>query len=516
MNSSDYDCVNFNEKDVYFVALGGVGQVGMNLYLYGYKNKWIVVDVGLGFTGEKYPGIDVIYADIDFIKKNNINVEAIFITHAHEDHYGAIGIVYEDIKAPIYASKFASLLIKERLSEFGFERSAKIHVVADGERVKVADFDVQFSYISHSVPETSALIIRTDCCNIVHATDWKSDCSNIQAMYTNKDCLKQIAEEGVDYLFSDLTNILVEGKIAPEEKVRENLKKIIAKAKNKLVTTCFSSNLVRLESLVIAATEAGRTPVLVGRSIIRNLRLAKEAGYFRDMPEFLTDRDIKDLKFDKLVFICTGSQGDYRGALSRIATGSHKLISVEEGDTVIFSSRIIPGNENRILYIQNLLTEKKANIITVDTELVHTSGHAGRQDIKEFYELLKPKSVIPVHGEQVHIHEHVDFLHENGIENTLLIKNGEVIALSKDGVAKHYAEVFVDIIGVDRHQVISLNSELIRNRKKIAFNCSAFITAILDKDYNVIKLKLSSLDLVDETEAKILFPWVEDHIVGVI
>jgi len=230
----------------------------------------------------------------------------------------------------------------------------------------------------------------------------------------------------------------------------------------------------------------------------------------------LTDREISTMNFDKLMFICTGSQGDYRGALSRIATGSHKLITIGAGDSVIFSSKIIPGNENRILYIQNLLTEKNVSLISVDNELVHTSGHAGRPDIKAFYDLLKPKSIIPVHGEQIHIHEHVDYLHDCGFKNTILIKNGDLISLSKNETPKHHAKVFTDIIGIDRHQNVSLNSEVVRNRKKIAFNCSAFITTVFDKNYKLKKIKLTSLDIVDTKDAETLFPWVEEQVANKI
>jgi ribonuclease J len=308
------------QDGLYFMPVGGADEIGLNMYVYAVDGQMIIVDTGYGFLGEDYPGMDMGIVDASFLEKYQDRIQGLFITHAHEDHFGAIAYSWPKLKCPVYASSFAAGMIKARLKEFNMEDKVPINIVKDDPIVKTKDFNVEFVSMVHTIPETAALVIRTKYGNIVHATDWRFDDDEIDLLHTDMKSLKRIADEGVLALISDSTNILVDEEHKTEKELRDYLLEFIPTFKKGLVATCFSTNIVRLETLIMAAVEAKRVPVLVGRSIIRNMEIVKELGYLGDLTNHLMPLDdVKGLPKSKILYICTGGQGEYRSALARLA-----------------------------------------------------------------------------------------------------------------------------------------------------------------------------------------------------
>ena len=509
-----------NFKDgLYFGALGGIEKIGLNLYLYAIDNKWIIIDTGYGFAGDNLPGIDLIVPDVEFLKDKTDDILGIFISHAHEDHYGALGHILRELDCPnipIYSTPFAKEMIIHRIKEFDILEYTNLKDLnPNGDRITVGDFDVEAFPITHSVPENMGFIIRTKYGNIVHATDYKFEDDPLIGNTLKYKSLEDVSKEGVLALISDSTNIFVDEEIGSEREVRTSLSKIIKNLDNKIAVACFSSNIERLETIAKVAFDYGRIPVLVGLSIERNYKLAKRCGYLKDLPEIKSNKDSK-APDNKKLYICTGSQGDPRAALNRIAGGTNPYIKLGKGDVVIFSSKIIPGNENKILGLQNKLAKLDVDIISSDYDFVHVSGHGGKQDIKKLYDIVKPQISIPVHGDAVQIREHINFAKNIGIKEALKVRNGDVIRF-KDNQANIDSQIPVDILAVDRNKLVSLGSDLIRNRKKIAFNCSAFMTITMDNKNNLQKpIILSTLDVADLEEYPQIIPEVEKRIINAI
>ncbi len=487
----------FNKKGIYFVALGGAEEVGFNMFAYIVNQKMIVVDAGYGFLQDDYPGMEMGLADASFLETYRDDIEAMFITHGHEDHFGAIGHVLPMLNCPVYATDFAIGHIHARLKEYHLDSFANIISVNDNPIVKLDNFEVEFVPLVHSVPQTSGLIIRTEHGNVFHATDWRFDDGKTDILPTDYATLKKLADEGVDLYVGDSTN-MSSGETEPTEyEVRENLLKLIPTLENTVVATCFASNIMRLETLILAAREAGRTAVISGHSLNQNYKIAKECGYLKDCPLAYDIKDAKDIPLDKILFICAGSQGDYRSALSRIVKGEHKDISLGKGDSIIFSSKIIPGNEDKIEQMQEKLRDAGVEVISTEDYVVHASGHATKKQILEMYELLKPKNIIPVHGDKRNIRKQKRLALQNYEANVMLARNGEVV-LIQNGNCEIVSEVFTRKLGVDRRQLTPLDSQLIKNRKRIAFNCSVFISAIFNADWSLASLQISSIDILEE------------------
>ncbi len=488
---------NFERDGIYFIPMGGADEIGINMYVYAVKGKLIVVDAGYGFLNDDYPGMDLAFADASFLENYAENIEGLFITHAHEDHFGAIAHIWPKLKCPVYATNFTLGLIKERLREEHLDEVVPLHSMTEKRRVKLENFDVEFIPIVHSVPETSALAIRTPYGNIVHATDWRLDDGAIGFLQTDYAALQKIAEEGVAMFVCDSTNALLEEKLPTENEVRQQLIKMMPTFKQGLIATCFASNLMRLESLILAAYEAERTPVLVGRSLVQNMRIAKENGYFQDLPKYLDIAEARDIPSDKVLYICTGSQANYRSALTIIANGEHKDIKLTAGDTIIFSSKMIPGNEDKIERMQEKLRGQGVEVITSDDALVHTSGHATKEELKYMYNLLKPEIVLPVHGSHRFTREQKRFALQCGIEQVETSNNGDVMLYHNHHVEK-IEEIATDILGVDRNQETALSSQLVKNRRRIAYNCSVFISLMVEEDWHIDNLQISSIDILEE------------------
>lgn len=485
---------NFDKEGLYFVALGGADEIGMNMYVYACNGKFIMVDAGYGFLNDNYPGMDLCFADASFFANYADDFEGIFITHAHEDHFGAIAHVWPLIKCPVYASDFTVGLMRNRLKEYHLEQEVDLIAVNDSPVVRLPHFEVEFVSMVHSVPETSALAIRTACGTVVHATDWRFDDSKIANLQTDYARLKEIGDAGVDMFVCDSTNILLDKCQPGEFEVRKCLMKLIPTLPNTVVATCFASNVTRLESLIMAADAAGRTPVLLGRSLLYNVRVAKELGYFQNLPACYDIKDALEIPADNALYICTGSQANYRSALTSIVNGQSRYLKLGKGDSVIFSSKIIPGNEEKISEMQEKLIAAGVNVITDGDALVHTSGHCSKEEIKRMYEILRPRIVLPVHGDKKFIREHKYFADTCGIEEVVSVVNGGSLLITKDKVVPT-PEVPTDVLAVDRNEIVSLNSEVVKRRKQIAYNGSVFISVIFGENWELIALRVSSKDI---------------------
>lgn len=480
------------------MPLGGADDIGMNMYMYAVDGKIIVVDAGYGFLMDNFPGMELAYASPEFLEQYKDDIVGLFITHGHEDHMGAIAQIWPTLQCPVYGMDFSLGLIRERLDEFKMADQVPLVSVNNNRMVEVENFSVEFIDIAHTVPQTCVLAIRTKYGNILHATDWRFDDEALAMIPTNFKALKRFADEGVSMLVCDSTNVLVDKKSPSESDVRENLIRLIPQLEGGVIVTCFASNLMRLESLLLAAKAANRTPVIVGRTLVTNMKIAIECGYLADAPKAFTIEQAKDIAAENALYICTGSQANYHSAMSFIANGESKYIKLDKSDTIIFSSKVIPGNEDKIERMQEKLMEQGATVITDETELVHTSGHACRGDLKKMYDLLKPAIVLPVHGEKSFIREHKRFALACGIKEVFSARNGDMCLLKNNHIER-IEQVFADIIGWDRSRPVSLGAQVIRNRKRIAFNCSMYISAVI-KGAELLDLQMTSIDILEEDD----------------
>lgn len=491
--------MNNEKKEIHFIALGGADEIGMNMYVYENNGKYIMVDAGYGFLNDNYPGIDLCFADASYFADKAQDFEGIFITHAHEDHFGAISHIWPLLKCPVYATDFTLGLIKNRLREYNLENDVSLQSVQDSPVVKLPNFEVEFISMVHSVPETSALAITAGDIRVIHATDWRFDDGKINNLQTNYKRLQELGNLGVDMFVCDSTNIMVDEELPSESEVRECLLTLIPRLPNTVVATCFASNLTRMESLILAAHKAGRTPILLGRSMLYNIKIAKELGYLQNVPYFCDIKEGENIPSDKALYICTGSQANYRSVLSSIVNGQNPYIKLSQGDSVIFSSKIIPGNEEKINNMQEKLIAQGINVITDSDALVHTSGHCSKEEIKSMYQILRPRVVLPVHGDKKFIREHKYFAETCGIKDIISLENGGAVSLSKDSVLS-LPNVPTDVLAVDRNVIISLKSEVIRRRKQIAYNGSVFISVIFGEKWDLIALRISSKDIWNPEE----------------
>jgi len=401
---------------LWFVPLGGTGEIGMNLNVYGTKGKWMAVDMGVTFGDESIPGVDVVMPDHIFLEEQADDLAGIVITHAHEDHIGAVAYMWPDLRCPVYATPFAATFLQYKLKEEGLDGEVPVHVVRPGELFQVGPFSCEFVNMTHSIPEANMLAIRTDLGTIVHTGDWKLDPDPVVGPASNLERLKQLGDEGVLAVIGDSTNILNPGHSGSDGAVRESLVKVIGEFGGKIAVSCFASNVARLDSIVHAARANGREVCLVGRSLWRMTECARANGYLQNVGPLLEADQAADLPDRKVLYICTGSQGAARAALARIAWDSHPHVKLGKGDVCLFSSRVIPGNEKAIFRMQNQLVKNGVSIFTDRERFIHVSGHPAREEVEEVYKLLRPRMVIPVHGEARHLQEHADFALNLGAE----------------------------------------------------------------------------------------------------
>ncbi len=461
----------FKKDTLYFLPLGGCGEIGMNLNMYGYNNQWVIIDVGVSFF--KQFGVEVVMPDISFIEKIKDQVLGIFITHAHEDHLGALAHLWEHIQAPVYLTPFTNYIAQHKLKEAGI-KNADINKVKLGSKLTKGPFEVEFVHLTHSTLEPNGLVLRTPAGTIFHTGDWKFDIDPLVGSHFDGSQLKALGDEGVLALVCDSTNVFEEGESGSESLVRESLIDLVKHQKNRVVVACFASNLARVQSALEAAKESGRKVALVGRSMKHMVKGAAETNYFGDiLDHVISEKEAADLPRDKVMYVCTGSQGESRSALKRISEGSHHHIHLEEDDTVIFSSRIIPGNEKDIATMHNSLARTGVQVLTHrEAAFVHVSGHPYRDELKQMYEWVRPKVLIPVHGEDRHLLEHARYATEEcAVPHAVVPHNGSLIEFQKDKAhIVEEAKIRTGYWGRDGFDLIEMNGDIMHDRRKLSYH----------------------------------------------
>lgn len=469
--------------DLFFVPLGGLGEIGMNCALYGLgqgaKGKWLLVDVGVSFAGEDVPGVDLVLPDIQFVERERANLVGIVITHAHEDHFGALVDLWPRLRAPVYMTRFAaSLLEARRLSEPGAPK-LPVHVIEQGSRHKIGPFDVEFVPVAHSIPEACALAIRTESGTILHTGDWKTDPTPVIGRSTDESRLAAIGDEGVLAMIGDSTNIFREGVSPSEMEVAATLRKLIAGAPHRVAVTTFASNVARLRAVAEAALAVGREVVVAGRAMDRVVDVAREMGMLDGLPGFRSIDAYGYLPRDKVVALLTGSQGEPRAALARVAADQHPDLSLAAGDRVIFSSRTIPGNEKAVGAIINNLARRDVEVVTDRTELVHVSGHPRRDEVRRMYDWVRPKIAIPAHGEAAHLTEHAAFARALGVPTVIRAFNGDVVRLTGEvGVVD---QIEAGRTYKDGNVILNAASGAIVERRKLAVAGMVSVAIAMDE-----------------------------------
>ncbi|MCV0424832.1 MAG: ribonuclease J [Roseibium sp.] len=478
-----------NKNDIVFLPLGGVGEIGMNLGLYGYgpeeNRTWLIVDCGVSFAGPELPGIDVIVPDIKFLEDEVDNIAGMVITHAHEDHYGGILHLWPFLKVPVYATAFtAGLLAAKTESEPGAEE-VPVTVVKQGERHKIGPFDVEFVAMAHSIPEPCALAIRTPAGLVLHTGDWKIDPTPGVGLPIDMDRLAELGREGVMALVCDSTNAVRDGVSPSEADVAKELKKVMGAASHRIAVTTFASNVARIRAIAEAAAANDRDVVVVGRSMHRVIDVAGELGYLEGLKPFHDEEAFGYLPREKAVLLCTGSQGESRAALARIASGDHRHIALTKRDMVIFSSRTIPGNEKAVGEVMNNLADNDVTIITDRDALVHVSGHPRRGELEQLYKLIKPKVVLPVHGEPLHLAAHAAFAKEQGVPEVVRGKNGDIICLTagKSGVVD---EAPSGILVKDGAILDDPEVTGVKERRKLSYAGAAVVALVVNRSGDLL------------------------------
>ena len=460
------------DNDLVMLPLGGLGEIGMNAMLYGFGpkrgRKWILVDLGLAFAGPELPGIDLLMPDISFIEKLKGDLLGLVITHAHEDHIGAVADLWPRLQCPVYSTGFAAgLLETKRLNEPGAPK-VPLHIVEPGRRFDLGPFNIEFVRMAHSIPESCGLALRTPSGLVMHTGDWKIDETPLVGWTTDEQRLREIGEEGVLALICDSTNIMREGQSPSEADVAKGLEELIRGSKGRVVVTTFASNVARLKAVADAAQACGRTIVVVGRAMERTVQVARECGYLEGVPTFLSAESFHYLAREQIVILATGSQGEPRAALARIAQDDHPEVKLTPGDRVIFSSRTIPGNEKGVGDIINGLVMQGVQVLTDRDGLVHVSGHPRRAEVAKIYEWIKPQIAIPAHGEPMHLAEHARFARARNVPHVIEAHNGDLVLLAP-GAPGVIDQAPHGRLAKDGNILLPRNDDVIRARNSLAF-----------------------------------------------
>ena len=466
-----------------FLPLGGSGEIGMNLNLYGYGpedgRRWIIVDIGVTFGDDRTPGIDLIMPDPAFIEERRDELIAIVLTHAHEDHIGAVAHLWPRLRCPVYATPFTAAMVRGKLIEAGIEAEVPMHIIPLGHRFDLGPFNIELVTLTHSILEPNALAIRTPLGLALHTGDWKIDPDPVVGGDIDEARLRAIGDEGVRAIICDSTNVFTPGTSGSEADVAASLIGLLKQCEGRVAVTTFASNVARLESIIRAGEAVGRHPVLVGRSMHRVVAAAREAGYLHDLPKIVSEDDAGYLPRDSVLFICTGSQGEPRAALARIAEDSHPGIVLEKGDTVIFSSRVIPGNETSIFDLQNRLAGRGIRIVTEKDHFVHVSGHPCRDELAAMYQWIRPEVAIPVHGEARHLAEHAALACELQVPEQVVVRNGLMVRLAP-GAAEVIDEAPSGRLYLDGEVLTEEDEGAVQERRRLAFAGSVFVSVVLD------------------------------------
>ncbi len=477
------------KDELLFCPLGGSGEIGMNMNLFAYgkpgEQKWIIVDIGVTFADDTVPGIDLIYPDPGFIVDKKDDLLGIVLTHAHEDHIGAIAHIWPQLNCKIYATPFTAVLITEKFKEKKIDITPFINVVQLNSTLELTPFKIEFITLTHSILEPNGLRIQTPAGNILHTGDWKVDPNPLIGGNINAKRLKEIGQDGVLAMICDSTNVFSVGKSGSEGDVRKSLVNIMSRLKKRVIVTSFASNVARMETIFHCAKQSGRNISLVGRSMHRIFKAARKCGYLKDVIEPIDPREAKNLPRERIIYLCTGSQGEPLGAMMRIAKFTHPDVSIEKGDAVIFSSKIIPGNEKKLYKLHNTLVKEGLEVISEENEFVHVSGHPNREDLKEMYNWIKPKCIIPVHGEHRHMIEHINFAKEMQVPETVLVENGDIVKLYPGIKPEVYDKAPSGKLFVDGSISVDEDAKSIKERKNLSSNGFMDVTILINSNGNI-------------------------------
>lgn len=499
------------KNDVLVVPLGGTDEIGMNLYLYQHLGKWLIVDMGIGFAGGEIPGVDIVVPDIAFLDEISKNIEGLVVTHAHEDHIGALQYLLPRLNVPVYCTAFSNAVLKIKFAENGVSMS-QVNVIEPNSKFKVGVFDLEFIGLTHSVPQMQGLVIHTNQGTIFHSGDWKLDTDPVVGDISQINRLKELGDKGVLAMLCDSTNIFSNGRSGSEGELRKSLENIISGYKKGLiVVTTFASNTARLQSLMHAAQKAGRRVILSGTSLWRMYRAAVECGYLQDVPEPLNPKHFGKYSKKELLVVATGCQGEELASIRKLADCIHPDMKLSKGDMVMFSSKIIPGNETRIFSMFGKFYKMGVEVFTEREHFVHVSGHPCRDELKDMYSFVRPQYAIPMHGEPMHTHEHCRFVKEQKLGKPIQIENGAVLLLSKSE-AKIIGKVHTGCMAIDGNFIVDIESETIKMRRKMKDHGVVIITLI----YGAGKLSssvqilapgvldlISDKSLIDELKSRI-------------
>ncbi len=464
--------------DFAFLPLGGTGEIGMNLNLYRCDGRWLAVDCGIGFGGAELPEVDVMVPDPGFIAARRAQLDGLVITHAHEDHVGAVAWLWRQLRCPVYATPFTAAVLRAKLAEAQLLAEVPLTIIPPGGGFTVGPFALRFLRVAHSTPESQALAITTRHGTVLHTGDWKLDPNPLVGPPTDEAAFAALGERGVLAMVCDSTNAMVEGHSGSEAEVRRSLTALIRGLTGRVVVTCFASNVARVETVALAAREAGRSVALVGRSLRKIEAAARATGYLKNVPEFVPEDEAGSIPDDNLLLLATGSQGEPRSALARIAADKHPHVALGEGDTVVFSSRVIPGNERAIGTVQDGLVRRGVRLMTEHDHMVHVSGHPARDELRRLYRLVRPRLSIPVHGEWRHLAAHADLARELGIP-AILIEDGDILRLAP-GTADVVESAPVGRLVVDGNRLIPLGGEVMGARRRMLHHGAVIASIAVD------------------------------------
>ena len=508
-----------SKEELLFCPLGGSGEIGanMNLYAYGKENdhKWIIVDMGVSFADDSIPGVDLIMPDPGFIIDKKDDLLGIVLTHAHEDHIGAVAHIWPKLKCKIYATPFTATLLVEKFKEKKIDIVSHLKIVALNSKIKLGHFEIDFVTLTHSILEPNGLCIKTPLGTILHTGDWKIDPNPLIGGTIDEAKLKKIGDNGVSAMICDSTNIFSPGRAGSESEVRDSLLRIMELKTKRLLVTSFASNVARMESIFYCAKKTGRNICLVGRSMQRIYKAAKKCGYLKGLINPVEPREAKKIEKNKILYLATGSQGEPMGAMTRIVNGVHPEVFLESGDCVIFSSKIIPGNEKKLYQLQNLIVKNKIEIITEENAFVHVSGHPNRDDLKDMYKWVKPKCVIPVHGEHRHMVEHVSFAKEMQVPKALLIENGDIIKILPNENPSIIDKAPSGRVYLDGSVNVESDSQSIKDRKNLSLNGYLEITLIVSNNGKIKKPIISFKGIPENNEHEPFIFDIEDEIFNI-
>jgi ribonuclease J len=466
--------------ELVFLALGGVGEIGMNLSLYGYAGAWLMIDLGISFGDDTMPGVEIFMPDPRFIVERRDRLVGLVVTHAHEDHIGAIPHLWPLLRCPIYATPFTASVLRLKLGEAGLSNEVRITEVPLSGRFSLGPFALELITLTHSIPEPNAVVLRTPAATVLHTGDWKFDPEPLVGRTSDLPALQRLGEEGVDVLVGDSTNALRAGEAGSEADVRASLIELVGRYDSRIAIGCFASNVARLQSAALAGEAHGRSVALVGRSLWRMEQAARENGYLDGIRPFLREDQVRELARDQILMICTGSQGEPRSALTRIAARDHPNVTLDPGDTVIFSSRIIPGNERTIGRLQNQLSRRGIEVVTEAEHFVHVSGHPARDELARMYQIIRPKAALPVHGESRHLIAHAKLAEDCQVPLSVVAENGDMVRLGP-GPAKVIDHVDTGRLGIDGKNLVPLESDSFRTRLRMTYSGAAVASVVLDR-----------------------------------